>query len=128
MSSCCSVSAFRVLQFRHSSVARGFYVVPALSPVVADFQLGLMLLVGRRTVGCRRIADVLVSTWGCAAAGAVFRGSACWRVGRIELRCVSESSHDDESGRSAGQIVGVSARRATLRSHCGEVERLAGFN
>lgn len=76
----------------------------------------------------RRIADVLVSTWGCAAAGAAFRGSASGAWGRVELRCVSESPHDDELGRFAGQIVGVSAWRATLQSHRGEVKRLAGFN
>ena len=34
---------------------------------------------------------------------------------------MSESSHDDELGRFAGQIVGVSARRATWRSHGGDI-------
>ena len=100
---CISGAAIQAFQCS-ARLLRCFCVVPCCH----DFQLGLMLLVGRRTVGCRRIADVLVSTWGCAAAGAAFRGSACWRLGRIELRRVSESSHDDERRSTDG---GYSARQ-----------------
>lgn len=102
--------------------------VPALSPVVADSQLGLMLLVGRRTVGCVGLLMCGFRHGGVPPPVLRFVAPPAGAWGRVELRCVSESPHDDELGRFAGQIVGVSAWRATLQSHRGEVKRLAGFN